>query len=133
MQQDILVTNIVKVGKYAMEFLEENIIVLFGEGCPRELLDYCVIIQNYRLHFELMKNDKIIINGNSYIIQYMGSHINKNMNELGHITIRLLQEECNETILPGSVYVIGKKFSQLYKDMQIQFLKEASNEENSSK
>ncbi|WP_053218245.1 PTS glucitol/sorbitol transporter subunit IIA [Virgibacillus senegalensis] len=81
-------TEIKKIGKDAKAFEAEKMMVLFGENAPAELADFCYIIDVNPVEKEITEDSKLTIDGTTYGITKVGSAVNKNLNDLGHITLR---------------------------------------------
>lgn len=89
-------------GDEANFFLKEELLILFNDTVPEDLKEYCFVINNNKLFSNIIKGDTLKINEKKYNIKEVGSAVNENFANLGHITIRY-----NEFDVPleGSIYV----------------------------
>jgi PTS system glucitol/sorbitol-specific IIA component len=81
-------SKVIGTGAAASAFLEEDFFITFGEEAPAELKDYCYIIEKNRVSEEITAGDKLSIDGTSYEITAVGDIVSKNLENLGHITVR---------------------------------------------
>lgn len=94
--------KIISVGPMATDLIEGNMVILFSESAPKELMEYCVIHNsNQQLNPDIIYH-KIILGKEEYKINRIGSEAYQTWNDLGHLTLRLLNDG---TDLPGSVYL----------------------------
>lgn len=96
-------TNVKSIGNEAQAFSEEKMVILFGEQAPSELIDYCYIIEVNELTDEITEKNKVIIDNQEFAITKVGSAVNKNLAELGHITIKFDGSEVAEQ--SGTLYL----------------------------
>ncbi|AQL55983.1 PTS glucitol/sorbitol transporter subunit IIA [Abyssicoccus albus] len=80
-------TQVKSIGKDAHVFNSEKMIILFGENAPNELVDFCYIIEINPVD-EITENNKLIIDDKEYAITKVGNAVQKNLNDLGHITLK---------------------------------------------
>ena len=104
-------TEIQEIGLNAKEFLNEEIIVLFGFNAPPDLRPYCFLIDQNNLEESIEVDDTLLINDDSYKIIAVGDQVNKNLKDLGHITINFKGDTSN--VMSGSLYVEKKQISDL--------------------
>ncbi|MGH4138454.1 PTS glucitol/sorbitol transporter subunit IIA [Clostridium sp.] len=107
----IYTTQVKEIGLNAKEFLNEEIIVLFGFNAPPDLKPYCFLIDQNNLEESIEVNDKLLINDDSYKIIAVGDQVNKNLKDLGHITINFKGDISN--LMAGSLYVEKKEISKI--------------------
>lgn len=106
MPKIIYETFITKIGKYVPDMLSENIIILFKENAPDELAEYCILHSGNRLDENIAAGDEVQFMGENFKITAVGELVNKNLTELGHITIKFDGSSVAE--LPGSLHVEKK-------------------------
>lgn len=99
-------TTVVSIGEMASEFLNQNMIVTFGENAPEELSDFCFIIEKKSFLEEITGNMTLKIGNSDYLITAVGSKVKTNLINLGHITISFTGD--TDAILPGTLYVEQK-------------------------
>jgi len=107
----IYATEIQEIGLNAKEFLNEDIIVLFGFNAPPDLRPYCFLIEQNNLEASIEVGYTLLINDDSYKIIAVGDHVNKNLKDLGHITINFKGDISN--LMSGSLYVEKKAISNI--------------------
>ncbi|MGX7075634.1 MULTISPECIES: PTS glucitol/sorbitol transporter subunit IIA [Globicatella] len=104
-------TKVVNIGSEAKMFIEEKMVVLFGENAPAELADYTFNIIVNPLDGEIEPGMKLRINNQEYIVTAVGNAVKKNLEDLGHITIRFTGEKVAE--LAGTLYVEDKQIDDI--------------------
>ncbi|WP_419893314.1 PTS glucitol/sorbitol transporter subunit IIA [Oceanobacillus kimchii] len=115
-------TSFVKeVGSLALAFEEDKVVILFGPEAPQELRDVSIIHEvNQEDNDAPIKNGgELQIDDQIYKVTAVGTSANKNLKELGHISIYF--SEPNEEILPGAVFVSPSKYPKLDKNSKIVF------------
>lgn len=99
----IIYENVVKgKGELASAFLEEKTIILFGDSAPDTLKDYCYSIDVKNAAATIEAGQILEINGKEYKIVLVGDVVQKNLEALGHISIRFTGESDG---LPGTIVV----------------------------
>ncbi|MCG7337823.1 PTS glucitol/sorbitol transporter subunit IIA [Staphylococcus sp. ACRSN] len=81
-------TIVKDVGSEASAFSEENMIILFGDNAPDELIDYCYIIEINSIEGEITESQKVLIGDKTFEITKVGASVQKNLADLGHITLK---------------------------------------------
>lgn len=113
----IFKTNITGIGSEAEQFKSERLIILFGEGMPAELADYCYTISLKKASGNIQNGMHIHFDDQSYEITSVGNAAEHNLNELGHISIKF--NGAKEADLPGTLYVEDRQMPNLRKGMEI--------------
>lgn len=98
-------TRVVEIGPGAAEFLNEGILVLFGEGCPPELRDVAVIHAPGTVTGEVAAGHVLVIGGAAFEVTAVGEVVNRNLRTLGHLVIKFNARTKPE--LPGDLCVAG--------------------------
>lgn len=113
--------SIVKeIGALVPTFKEDKIVILFGPQAPAELRELAIIHEFESLAEEPLKAGGIIQFGEeSFMITALGSLANKNLKELGHISIYF--QEPIEEVLPGSVFAAPHIFPTIEEGTVISF------------
>jgi PTS system glucitol/sorbitol-specific IIA component len=108
-----LTKSVVKeVGALVPTFKDDKIVILFGPQAPQELREMAVIHEFESLTDEPLKvGGTIQFDDESFTLTAVGSLANKNLKELGHISI-YFQEQL-ENVLPGSVFAAPHKFPEI--------------------
>lgn len=81
-------TTIKDIGKDAKAFEEEKMMVLFGDNAPAELADFCYIIEIQTVNEEITEESILKLDDVAYHITSVGDAVRKNLNDLGHITLK---------------------------------------------
>lgn len=105
--QTIYETKVKELGSLVEAFLSEKMLILFKVNAPEELRDYCVLHEGNNLNAQITAGDIFCIGGEGYEIAYVGDQVQKNLQDLGHITIRFNGNVDSES-LEGSLYVADK-------------------------
>lgn len=106
MSETIYTTTINKIGPEAEAFIAEGMIITFMDNAPAELADYCILHEGNDLKKDIIVGDQLKLGGNVYAVTAVGDIVNKNLNALGHITIRF--DGATEAELPGTLSVEEK-------------------------
>lgn len=94
-----------KIGKFAPEALEENMLITFKQDVPEELEDYCFVHCHGELLSEVCVGDLLKINENVFEITAVGEVANFNLKELGHVTFRF--DSAKQAEYPGTIHLKG--------------------------
>ncbi|MDD3810556.1 MAG: PTS glucitol/sorbitol transporter subunit IIA [Erysipelotrichaceae bacterium] len=104
-------------GALASTFLEEGIVIFFGENAPATLKDYCYTIDIKKARDVIEVGQTIEIGTNHYKITAVGEVAQKNLESLGHLTIAFTGE--NESVLPGTIVVEKNQIPEIGNGTQI--------------
>ncbi|MBY5034245.1 PTS glucitol/sorbitol transporter subunit IIA [Streptococcus gallolyticus] len=100
----IFETRIKAIGPEAENMIEEaGMFILFGDGAPDDLAQYCFTIDNKEVNGEIQPGGQLLIDGHAYPITAVGNVVEKNLSALGHITVSL--DGSLESSLPGTLHV----------------------------
>lgn len=105
--QTIFNSNVTKLGDLVATFMDEKMLILFKDNAPEELADYCVLHSGNELTDTVKENDFFVIGNTEYQIVYVGTEVQKNLRDLGHITLRFNANAEGES-LEGSLYLEDK-------------------------
>lgn len=108
--QKIYSTIVKNLGPMVEDFIEEKMIILFNENAPAELAEFCLIHNGNNLTDTIEIGDILQINNTEYKIVAVGSEVQKNLANLGHIALRFNNNEDGES-LEGSLYLEDKPIS----------------------
>ncbi|MFX3619219.1 MAG: PTS glucitol/sorbitol transporter subunit IIA [Sporolactobacillus sp.] len=95
------------IGSLAKEFLNEKMVILFGEQAPSGLKDYCYGIGVKPIDGAIRVGDCVLFNDKRYTITAIGNLVQKNLVDLGHITMKFDGSTVPE--LPGTLYLEEKE------------------------
>ncbi|MDO4626640.1 MAG: PTS glucitol/sorbitol transporter subunit IIA [Pasteurellaceae bacterium] len=98
-------TTFTKIGNFAKDSLDENMLITFKQGAPEDLEDYCFIHNHGELSDNVLVGDVMELNGIDYTITAIGEVANINLRELGHVTWRFDNSEIAE--YPGTIHIKG--------------------------
>ncbi|WP_316252427.1 PTS glucitol/sorbitol transporter subunit IIA [Bacillus sp. YC2] len=121
MLQTLYETNIQQIGASAADFLSEGMFILFGENAPAELSDFCLLISINKVNGSIEAGDILTLNGKEYCITAVGEAVKKNLEALGHITLKFDGSDVPE--LPGSLYLEKAELTLPKADSKIQIVK----------
>jgi PTS system glucitol/sorbitol-specific IIA component len=80
--------EISKVGESAAEALSDDMLIIFNELAPADVVEYCFIHNHDILQGEIVVGGNVVIDGVTYPITAVGDAVNQNLGNLGHITMR---------------------------------------------
>lgn len=104
-------TNVVDIGNEAELFKEEKMMILFGKEAPDALAEYCYNIEVNTTSDEIQKDMYLKFDNQAYKITSVGNVVRKNLDLLGHITIKF--DGSTQPELPGTLYVEDKELPQM--------------------
>ncbi|HBI8289297.1 TPA: PTS glucitol/sorbitol transporter subunit IIA [Listeria monocytogenes] len=114
------ISKIMEIGPLVPAFEEEKIVILFGPTATNELREISVIHEFQDVpNNALTKGNKLLIGEQAYTIEEVGSDANKNLEELGHISVYFRSGQ-NE-VLPGAIVVSPEIFPTITVGDSIQF------------
>lgn len=104
-------TVVKEIGSEAGLFKEEQMLILFGENAPDSLKNYCYIIEVELVEKQLDTEMVLHIDDCQYRLTAIGGVVTKNLQELGHITIKF--DAAQEPELPGTLHVAKGIYPEL--------------------
>lgn len=102
---------ITAIGPLVSEFLDHNILVLFGSDAPEELAEFSVIHDGTQLHCEVVPGDQVHLGEYQYQVLAVGEVANTNLANLGHLILKFNGE--SEPEMPGDVCLESKPIAPL--------------------
>lgn len=99
-------TMVNEVGPNAREFLEEDMMVTFGDNAPQELRPYCFLVEDSPLVAEIAVGDYLMLGEEAYLVTGVGDQVNKNLKDLGHITMNF--KGVVDSSMAGTLYLEQK-------------------------
>ncbi|WP_085247676.1 PTS glucitol/sorbitol transporter subunit IIA [Gilliamella mensalis] len=120
MSKTIYQSQINYIGEFAQEALADGMLILFKDGAPSDLADYCFVHSHDDFQLELQVGQLFQLGTQSYLITSVGEVANANFRELGHITLKF-DGNC-EAELPGTVHLEGQCPIQLSVGDEIKIL-----------
>ncbi|WP_221913447.1 PTS glucitol/sorbitol transporter subunit IIA [Streptococcus halichoeri] len=111
-------TKVKEVGPKAQTMITDaNMLILFGEGAPLDLSDYCFMIDNQQLKAKIEVGDTLAIDSFVYKVKAVGSLVEQNLTDLGHISVCF--DQVPASLLPGTLYVAGGSLPLLAKGTEV--------------
>ncbi len=96
-------TTVKEIGANVQDFQEEGIFITFGEHAPDTLKEYCYMIDVEKLLAEIEVGNVLYINDIEYKITAVGEVVQKNLENLGHLTFSFTGDI--EAELAGTLYL----------------------------
>lgn len=110
----------------AKEFLNEKMLILFGDDAPAGLKDYCYGVDLNPIEGEIKVGDHVAFDDQIYEITAVGNLVQKNLVDLGHITMKF--GGSREPELAGTLYLEDKDMPKI--DVGTQIKIEHQNQQN---
>ncbi len=105
-------TEVVNIGELAVEMLEEEMLVTFGEEAPSDVAEYCYGIRLNKAEKTVCAGMTMLFDGARYGITAVGTVANDNLNNLGHITLRF--DGCTVPETVGALHLEKKMLPDLH-------------------
>lgn len=99
-------TTFKKIGNFARDALQENMLITFKEGAPADLEDYCFIHSHDELKDNVKVGDIVKIDQTEFEVTAVGDVASFNLKELGHVTFRF--DSLATAEYPGTIHLKGK-------------------------
>ena len=103
----IFETSVQEIGAEAALFADDKMLILFGDNAPEGLKEYAYQIIINRAKEEITTEMILAIGKTDLKITAVGNLVTKNLNQLGHITMKFTGE--TTAALPGTLYLEGKE------------------------
>ncbi|HHV18327.1 MAG TPA: PTS glucitol/sorbitol transporter subunit IIA [Thermoanaerobacterales bacterium] len=104
-------TFVKSIGDEALGFLDEKMLILFGDMAGNGLENYSMRIDIPKCSSNVSVNDIFIFGKEKYTITAVGEKVMETFMQLGHCTLRF--DGAKEAALPGSVHLLGKKLPEV--------------------
>ncbi|MGO5131565.1 PTS glucitol/sorbitol transporter subunit IIA [Mitsuokella jalaludinii] len=105
-------TTVQELGAQVNAFKGAGMLIMFNENAPQELREYCVLHRGNKLEDTVQPGDVFKIGDASYKIVFVGNQVQKNLKDLGHITLRFNANKDGES-LEGSLYLEEKPIADV--------------------
>jgi PTS system glucitol/sorbitol-specific IIA component len=96
-------TTVSSVGEMVAEFVQEGVLVFFGDQAPEELHDIAALTTEAELVAPVAPGDVLELNGASFQVTAVGDVANENIGQLGHLVVKF--NGLDEPEMPGDVSV----------------------------
>lgn len=113
----IFYENTVKGKGNLVEEFGDNMIILFGDSAPDMLKDYCYSIEVVPTNKKIEKGQYLVIDNEKFKILAVGDVAEKNLVELGHLTVHFSGDI--SVLLPGAMVVENKNCPKIKIGTQI--------------
>jgi glucitol/sorbitol PTS system EIIA component len=113
-------TNVIQVGPLVTDFLKQGIVILFGEGAPQELLEFCALHRPEVRTGGIRAGDQIRMDEHTMTILSVGDVADANLKALGHISVKANGEHVAP--LPGDVCVEKIELPELREGSRIEIV-----------
>ena len=80
-------SEIVRIGEQAKLFLDEGIVVFFGDNAPEELQDFAVIHKLEEITGEIKVGSEVTLSDVQLKVTAVGDVANENFKNLGHLVL----------------------------------------------
>ncbi|UQS81907.1 PTS glucitol/sorbitol transporter subunit IIA [Bombilactobacillus folatiphilus] len=116
----IFVTTIKEIGAEAKEFQDIKMMILFGSKAPDALRSSCYIIELNTVNSTIKAGMFLQIKNYHYTITAVGSEVQTNLGNLGHIAISF--DGLTKPKLPGTLYVENAPYPDVHVGDSIQII-----------
>lgn len=107
----IFETNVQGIGAEAALFTDDKLLILFGDNAPEGLKEYAYQIIMNQAKTEIRPGMVLCIAQTEFEITAVGHLVTKNLNQLGHITMKFTGE--TNASLPGTLYLVEKEIPKI--------------------
>ncbi|HCX64294.1 MAG TPA: PTS sorbitol transporter subunit IIA [Eubacteriaceae bacterium] len=97
--------KITEIGDIALDFLSENMLIIFNNNAPKELAEMSVMHEIKELGSDVEVDDLIEIGGKEYMVTAVGGEANSTLRKMGHCSFKFDGE--TEAQLPGTIHLKG--------------------------
>ena len=100
---EIYRTQVTETGPLATAFLDEGMLITFGADAPDELREFCFIVTASHSVAPIEVGQTLWIDQQAFAITAVGDIAQRNLDSLGHVTIKL--DAADEAGLAGAIHV----------------------------
>lgn len=94
-------TTVTSIGPMVEQFLEQGMLILFGENAPEELHDFCALHRPDIAVGGIRSGDQLLLDGMPLSILAVGEVADENLIALGHVSLKTNGQ--TTAPLPGDV------------------------------
>lgn len=98
--------KISSIGDMALDFLSEDMLIIFNDNAPPELAEISVLHEIGQLEEVIVVGDKMIICDEQYIVTAIGDEANHTLKSMGHCSLKF--DGANTPQLPGMIHLKGE-------------------------
>jgi len=99
-------STITGIGEMALDFLSDDIVIVFNDNAPAELAEISVLHSIETVQQDIRVGDILQISGMEYKVTAVGEEANKTFKAMGHCTFKFTGKA--EVELPGQIEVEGR-------------------------
>ncbi|HWQ79337.1 MAG TPA: PTS glucitol/sorbitol transporter subunit IIA [Anaerovoracaceae bacterium] len=100
-------SQITGFGPLALDFLGEDMIIVFNDNAPSELAELSVLHRESPVDRDIRAGDVVIFGDYSYVVTAVGEEANRTFRTMGHCTFKFTGKE--QTELPGHIELSGQE------------------------
>lgn len=98
-------TTITQIGEMVAEFIRQEIILVFDDNAPPELLELALGHTAAPFEIDVEAGDSVVLGDKEYVVTAVGSEVNETLRKMGHCTMYFDSAERAE--LPGHLVLSG--------------------------
>ncbi|RBP65385.1 PTS system glucitol/sorbitol-specific IIA component [Alkalibaculum bacchi] len=99
--------KITGIGDIALDFLSENMIILFNDNAPAELAEISVLHEISELTGDVAVGDQVTICDEEYVVTAVGDEALHTLKKMGHCSLKF--DGADTPSLPGTIHLKGEK------------------------
>ena len=99
-------STITAMGHMAMDFLDQNMLILFNDNAPEELAEIAVLHRAAPLEGTIEEGDIVTLGPDQFVIRAVGDQVNHTFSTMGHCTLMFNGQK--EASLPGAIELSGR-------------------------
>lgn len=104
-------SKITGIGDLALDFLAENMLVLFNDNAPAELAEISILHSIEEMERDIKVGDVLTIGNNSYVVTAIGNEANYTFRTMGHCSLKF--NGFTEVTLPGEIELSGDRLPEI--------------------
>jgi glucitol/sorbitol PTS system EIIA component len=114
-------TIVKEIGAMTQAFEDDKIVILFGMEAPAELKEISFLhqVEHGGDNEAIKEGGSLLIDGQEFVIEKVGTAANENLQTLGHISIYFSEPEGE--VLPGAVFASPHTFPVIQEGSKIIF------------
>lgn len=110
--QTICEVKITGIGADAMDFVDDNILILFSEQTGNGVEDFSVQITMPHLSRDIASGDRMRFGDKEYLVTAVGDEAMETFKLLGHCTLRF--DGSDTPVLPGTIHLEDADFPEVH-------------------
>ena len=113
-------SQITGIGPMALDFLDEDILIVFNDNAPSELAELSILHRACPVDQDIRAGDAVLFGNDSYTVTAVGEEANKTFRSMGHCTFKFTGKA--EADLPGHIELAGQAPSDVKVGDMLQIL-----------